>query len=396
MINKPLPTEVYILSAVAFFVAIGYGLIIPAIPVFTKSFGVSNTAIGLIVSSFALARFSSGLISGKLVDNFGERQILTVGLLIVAASTLTSGLATSYWQLLIFRTAGGLGSSMFSVSASALLMRSIGDSDRGRAQSTYNGAFLIGGIAGPAVGGLLMAISLRIPFFIYTATLIMASATASIFLRESRLGPTFTKINNMSEKIPIRTALALYPYRAALAISFLSNWVLFGIRNTVLPLFVKGDLHSTSVIVGYGFTISAIAQGAVLLYSGKMSDQRGRRFVLLVGSSLVFSAVTALVLAHNIWFFFLSMALFGLGGAFIGTGHANVVGDLFGGKGGQVIAIWQMAGDAGMIVGPIVVGWVADAFTYRTAFVVSGIAFTLTFLLAGRLTETRKQRTEAV
>ncbi len=389
MIKKPLPTEVYILSAVAFFVAIGYGLIIPAIPVFTKSFGVSNAAIGLIVSSFALARFSSGLISGKFVDRFGERQVLTVGLLIVAASTLTSGLATSYWQLLVFRTAGGLGSSMFSVSASALLMRSIGDGERGRAQSTYNGAFLIGGIAGPAVGGLLMSISLRIPFFIYTATLIMASATASIFLRESRLGPTFTKINNMSEKIPLRTALALYPYRAALAISFLSNWVLFGIRNTVLPLFVKGDLHSTSVIVGYGFTVSAIAQGSVLLYSGKMSDQRGRRFVLLIGSSFILGAVSALVLAHNIWYFLISMTLFGFGGAFIGTGHANVVGDLFGGKGGQVIAIWQMAGDAGMIVGPIVIGWIADAHTYRAAFLVSGIAFAFTFLLEARLTETR-------
>jgi MFS family permease len=375
---------------VAFFVAVGYGLIIPAIPVFTKSFGVSNTAIGLIVSSFALARFSSGLISGKLVDRFGERQVLTVGLLFVAASTLASGLAANYWQLLIFRSAGGLGSSMFSVSASALLMRSIGDSDRGRAQSTYNGAFLIGGIAGPAVGGLLMSISLRIPFFIYTATLIMASATASIFLRESRLGPTFTKINNMHEKIPIRTALALYPYRAALAISFLSNWVLFGIRNSVLPLFVKGDLHSTSVIVGYGFTISAIAQGTVLLYSGKLSDQKGRRFVLLVGSSLLLGAVTALVLAHNIWFFFGSMAFFGLGGAFIGTGHANVVGDLFGGKGGQVIAIWQMAGDAGMIVGPIVVGWIADAHTYRMAFLVSGAIFMAAPLLAARMGETRK------
>jgi MFS family permease len=375
---------------VAFFVAVGYGLIIPAIPVFTKSFGVSNTAIGLIVSSFALARFSSGLISGKLVDRFGERQVLTVGLLFVAASTLAGGLAANYWQLLIFRSAGGLGSSMFSVSASALLMRSIGDSDRGRAQSTYNGAFLIGGIAGPAVGGLLMSISLRIPFFIYTATLIMASATASIFLRESRLGPTFTKINNMHEKIPIRTALALYPYRAALAISFLSNWVLFGIRNSVLPLFVKGDLHSTSVIVGYGFTISAIAQGTVLLYSGKLSDQKGRRFVLLVGSSLLLGAVTALVLAHNIWFFFGSMAFFGLGGAFIGTGHANVVGDLFGGKGGQVIAIWQMAGDAGMIVGPIVVGWIADAHTYRMAFLVSGAIFMAAPLLAARMGETRK------
>ena len=112
-------------------------------------------------------------------------------------------------------------------------------------------------------------------------------------------------------------------------------------------------------------------------------------FVLLIGSSFILGAVSALVLAHNIWYFLISMTLFGFGGAFIGTGHANVVGDLFGGKGGQVIAIWQMAGDAGMIVGPIVIGWIADAHTYRAAFLVSGIAFAFTFLLEARLTETR-------
>ena len=65
--SKP-PTAVYITTAVGFFVAIGYGLIVPAIPLFAKSFGVNNTAIGLIVSTFAFARFSTGFIVGKLIE----------------------------------------------------------------------------------------------------------------------------------------------------------------------------------------------------------------------------------------------------------------------------------------------------------------------------------------
>ncbi|MFM8694848.1 MAG: MFS transporter, partial [Actinomycetota bacterium] len=101
----------------------GFGLIIPAIPIFAKSFGVSNTLIGLIISSFAIMRFISGLFAGKLVDRFGERLVLGVGLFMVSIFTLISGLAQNYEQLLIFRTAGGLGSSMFSVSAGALILR---------------------------------------------------------------------------------------------------------------------------------------------------------------------------------------------------------------------------------------------------------------------------------
>ncbi|MFM8446304.1 MAG: MFS transporter, partial [Actinomycetota bacterium] len=106
-----LPREVSILTSISFLVAIGFGVIIPAIPIFAKSFNVSNTLIGLVISSFAIMRFVSGLFSGKLVDRFGERIVLGFGLLTVSAFTLVAGLAQSYSQLLLFRSAGGLGSS---------------------------------------------------------------------------------------------------------------------------------------------------------------------------------------------------------------------------------------------------------------------------------------------
>ncbi|TRZ58255.1 MAG: MFS transporter, partial [Streptomycetaceae bacterium] len=68
---KDLPREISILVAASFFVAVGFGIILPTIPVFARTFGVNNAAIGLIVSMFAITRFASGLISGKLVDLFG-------------------------------------------------------------------------------------------------------------------------------------------------------------------------------------------------------------------------------------------------------------------------------------------------------------------------------------
>ena len=145
-----LPREVKVLVAASFFVAVGFGVIVPALPLFAKSFGVNNSAVGFIISAFAIARFSTGLISGKLVDRFGERLVLVIGILMVSFFTFLCAIAQSYTQLLIFRSAGGLGSSMFSVAASSIIMRSVSDDQRGRAQSVYNGSFLIGGISGPA------------------------------------------------------------------------------------------------------------------------------------------------------------------------------------------------------------------------------------------------------
>jgi len=70
---RDLPREVNVLVVASFFVAVGFGIMVPAIPLFARSFQVSNAAVGLIISLFAFTRFASGLFSGRLVDIFGER-----------------------------------------------------------------------------------------------------------------------------------------------------------------------------------------------------------------------------------------------------------------------------------------------------------------------------------
>ena len=217
-------------------------MVIPAIPLFAKSFQVNNAQIGAIISAFALARFAMGLPAGKLIDIFGERRIQTTGLMLVAVSSFASGLATTYWQLLIFRALGGIGSVMFSVSASSLLMRSVDDSIRGRAQSTYNGGFLIGAVAGPAFGGILSVISLRVPFFVYAFTLVAGAFITSFFLSEKRLGRSIKNIQDPEDRILLREALKSYPFLAAMAISFLANWVLFGMRILFCHFSLKRNL----------------------------------------------------------------------------------------------------------------------------------------------------------
>jgi MFS family permease len=120
-----LPTEVQTLIVASFFVAVGFGVIVPSIPIYSRSFGVSATAVGFVISAFAIMRFVSGLFSGKLVNKFGERHVFAFGVFMVAISAFLTGIASNYWQLLIFRTAGGLGSSMFSVAASSVIFKSI-------------------------------------------------------------------------------------------------------------------------------------------------------------------------------------------------------------------------------------------------------------------------------
>ena len=385
---KDLPREVSVLIAASFFVAVGFGIVLPAIPVFAKSFGVNNAAIGLMVSAFAITRFASGLISGFMVDKFGERAVFSSGVFMVALFTFLAGLSQSYEQLLFFRAAGGLGSSMFSVAAGSVIMRSVDDANRGRAQSVYQGSFLLGGMAGPAIGGLLSVISLRAPFFVYSGLLLCSGAVAFFFLKGDKIGKE-DKNADTSEHTTVREALAMKPYRIALVLSFIGAWVFFGLRASILPIFITEELNSTTAVVGYGLALSAVVQGLILLKAGRYSDEKGRRAASIIGAQVVLLGVLLLTFSVHVWMYLLAMAILGFGGAFISITPASIVGDVIKGKGGKVIAIFQMAGDAGMMVGPIIIGAVSDFYSYRTAFGLSAAIFVIALVLAYQIPETR-------
>jgi MFS family permease len=104
------------------------------------------------------------------------------------------------------------------------------------------------------------------------------------------------------------------------------------------------------------------------------------------------SAILVLCFTTNVTLYFISMALFGLGGAYVGTAPGSVVGDIIRGRGGQVIAAWQMAGDAGMIVGPILVGFLTDVYSFQVAFIASAIVYSSAIFLAFILPETRQSK----
>ena len=382
------PREVSVLVFASFFVAVGFGIIAPTIPLFARSFEVSNAQVGAIVSAFAFARFASGLISGKMVDHFGERLIYSFGIGFVALTSFAAGLAQSYEQLLIFRAVGGLGSSMFSVAAGSILIRAVDDSHRARAQSLYNGSFLLGMMAGPVLGGALSIISLRAPLLIYAVLLAFASASGAFLLRNSTLAAKPT-VKQESGAITLRSALALKPYRIALVISFCTAWVLFGMARSILPLFMVEDIKVTASFMGLGFTISTIIQGAFLLQAGKLSDINGRKYSAVIGTSLLTLFALALAFTTEPLMFIAASVIVGFGGAFLSTTPYAIVGDVLEGKGGQVIGLFQMAGDAGAMIVPIALGAIADSYGYRPAFFVTAALMAFAVLVSTKLPETR-------
>ena len=105
---------------------------------------------------------------------------------IVAVSTGACAFAQTYWQLLLFRSLGGLGSAMFTVSSLGLMIRIRPDA-RGRVAGMFSSAFLVGSVGGPVLGSLTVGLGLPMPFVIYGVALLIAAAVVFIRLRHSPL-----------------------------------------------------------------------------------------------------------------------------------------------------------------------------------------------------------------
>ncbi len=115
-------------------IALGYGVVSPVLPQYARNFGVSISAATFVITAFALMRLCAAPASGLFVQKLGgERRVYLSGLLIVAVSTGgVCAFAQTYWQLLLFRSLGGFGSAMFTVSSLGLMIRISPPDARGR------------------------------------------------------------------------------------------------------------------------------------------------------------------------------------------------------------------------------------------------------------------------
>ncbi|NHI20164.1 MFS transporter [Phycicoccus endophyticus] len=378
-----IPREIWVLIAAAFVIALGFGLITPVLPTFAQSFGVGATASSVVVSAFAAFRLLFAPAGGRLIARLGERPVYLAGLVIVAVSTGATAFAGSYWQLLLFRGLGGVGSVMFTVSAVALIVRLAPPSIRARVSSAYASAFLIGGVGGPVVGGLLGGLGLRVPFLVYAVALLLAASIVFVFLKDASLRPR--------EGAPVLPAMTVRDgwrdsaYRAAVGSAFANGWGNFGVRNAILPLFAAAvivdrsldaatrETHQ-SLVAGAALAVFAVGNAVGLTIAGRTSDRLGRKPFVLAGLlvSGVFTAATGL--ASDLPTLLAFSAAAGLGAGSLNPAQQASLADVVGRErnGGPALAAVQMAQDTGAIVGPVIAGTMVDHGSFGLAFGVTG------------------------
>lgn len=384
----------------AFAVALGFGLVVPALPTFARILGASYTATSAVVAVFAGVRLVSSAPAGSLVDRIGARRVVVAGLLVVAASTGATAEAQTYWQLVTLRGLGGVGSAMFITGIGQHIVVTVPRQERGRAFGLLQGSFLLGGASGPAVGGLVIdAFGIRAPFWTYAVTLLLATAVALRFLHPSRHatgaggdaeappeapddpeGSNAPAAPGLPRLGALGTVLRDRTFWIALLLALAVNWATQGMRFFGVPVFGDEALGLSGGQVGLALTVASVAHGVILWPASRWTDSAGRRWPARIGAALYAFGVLGLLTVDQFGGLLAWMAVQGLATGMVAAVPSAVVGDLVPHDvAGRGVGILGVARDIGAVVGVQASGILADRFGFDPVFGVTaallGIAF---------------------
>lgn len=344
----------------------GFGIVLPLLPLYADRFGASGLTVGLLVTVYSVAQFFMAPIWGRLSDRYGRRPILLLGLLGSAVAYLVFAWAGSVAALFASRILGGIGGSTIPV-AEAYIADVTPPERRAGNMGLIGAAFGLGFTVGPALGGITSAISPAAPGYLAAALCLGNVILAAALLPETRPRPrpdatgprrrpgwAFTSEG-------LGTALRVPELRRVLALYFLFT-VAFAVVQPTLSLFGAVRFGLDARQVGYLFAflglVSAVIQGGLVR---RLVPRFGEtRLIRLCGIPF---AAGLLLLA---WAPTLPWTVAGL--SLLAVGYGGTLPSVLGlvsrvsppSMQGSVLGVGQSIGSLARIVGPAAAGAALD------------------------------------
>lgn len=173
------------LFGVVFLDLVGFGMVIPLLPLYAQKYAPPAWVFGLLMASYSAMQFVSSPILGAASDRWGRRPVLLVSLAGSVAGYTLFGLADSLALLFASRVVAGLAGGNIAT-AQAVIADVTAPEERARGMGLIGAAFGLGFIAGPALSGLCLAVSPRLPGFAAAFFSALAWVAAFLSLPETR------------------------------------------------------------------------------------------------------------------------------------------------------------------------------------------------------------------
>jgi len=368
--------------------SLGFGIIVPLLYAYGKTFGLDGRSLGFLMASFSIAQFFATPVLGSLSDKYGRKPLLAISLVGTCISFLMFAWAGSIIILFAARILDGLTGGNISV-AQAIVSDTSTPADRAKKFGILSSAFGFGFIIGPAIGGVLSHYGPQVPFFFAAGISFLGAMATLLFLEETnadrRKKIAKEKFINFSA---LYTTLKLPVIGTAIFISFLLTMAQF---SMILGFqkFTVDELHLSESNIGLLYTAFAATGVFIQFCMPWLLDViRSRSVILYLSTFCCFVAMLLTGFVSALIPFAIWICLYGLFNGLRNPMLNAIIADNNKHHGqGRILGINQSYISLGQILGPIAAGFVSpcsvhDIF-FLSAFFIA-IAFGLTFVLKGK------------
>ena len=351
--------QVWMLAISLSILQIGFGIIMPIFPFYIEELGMAGIELGVLAASFALTRIIFAGPVGNLSDRVGRKPILIISLLGFAFSNIVYAYAYDVIVMISARALEGAVSAGFFPAASAFISDVTTKENRGTAMGYLSMGNMVGFIVGPALGGFLAQfLGIRMPFLLAAAATLVTMVLVFILVKE----PVRKSVKESMPKIPIREVLgrARASY-GALGMAMFANMFAMGILEVAFMLDAVINIGVQPYEIGIFFGILGITMLVGNIGFGKLSDIRGRKWLIVIGSMVGAGSLVMFMFAHDVIALYIAGVVLSIGMSMRGPAIQALIADITDPSAyGVVMGVFGAVSNSAYTVSPLIGGQIFD------------------------------------
>ncbi len=385
--RQPLPRGFAALWVAVVVDLVGFGMVLPILPLYARRFGATPLQAALLVAAFSGASLLAAPLWGRVSDRVGRKPVLVVALLGTAAGGLLTGLAGGLALLFVARLLDGASGGSISV-ARAAAADMAPPHERARLFGYLGAAFGIGFVAGPVIGGIATIAGPRVPFLL-AGGIASINALAVAWRLPRPVRPTPTPHGQTAGG---RSGLGA-PVVAVIAAAF-SSMVAFSAFEATFALFGHHRLglalgSAAGVFAGIGLVLVVVQGGLVRPVIARIGERRA----LYAGLGLDAVGLAVLGSSHTWALAGPALVVLAAGEGLVQTTLSLLVANLANpARRGQALGFQQAAGSTARVIGPAMGGALLGASGSGLPFLAGSILSAIA-VVAARLSLPRSRST---
>jgi len=371
---------------------IGFGIIIPLLPLYAEVMDADPATVGLVMATYSLAQFVAAPLWGRMSDRIGRRPVLLISLFGAVLGYVWLGLADNIWMLFGARAVGGFMAGNIST-AFAYVADVTTRETRAKGMGMIGAAFGLGFIIGPAIGGILagndpLTADYQTPALAAAALSALAWVLGLAKLKESLAPEVRARLAarpKSTRREQFRKALALPNVGLLIGLSFLATLAFAGLEAT-FAMWTKRQFgwgpEQNGYVFAYVGILGALVQGGLI---GRLNKRFGEARLIVQGAAALALGIALIPFSANLATLLVAMTIAGYGFSIISPALNSLISlQVDEENQGGIMGVTRSATTMGRVAGPALAGALFGFLGMDWPYIIGATLMAVVMILAAK------------